>query len=628
MIRIWQVIIVVSLFGLCRGIFAQQLLQKWEVRIGLTSFKTAIHGLANGIVAVGSNGNLRDGVNDSADGVYFIDGRSGQIARRIHWSESADLDVNGIALSDRTVAFANHNGGVGVTSLVGTMPRLWWRSVGAAVKGAVGLADLNADGTADLVFGTMGGQVVALDGKTGADIWRVLIPFKPQFTVPSEKSIVASPALVDLNQDGIRDVVIGARNGSVYAINGKTGTVIWEWRTRYPSGVHASVIVWQDQLIVAESYGRVTWLDGRGRERRRVTVTSADTQVQGLFSSPVAFPDGTVVVGSSWPTGTSGIWVIPGNEDRAPIFYPAGRVSATAVIADGLGMGRLQAYVVTESGLLWVIDSDGKVLQTHALPSGAEATPLIVDLDQDGQLELVIAGLDRSLRCYQLPGSGPVWWGSFRGNFNNTGVLNDQLGYPRIRPVFREKWISGPTKSVADFIVSERRFKTENTDSESFLISPQGLGWARLGVSWGALQRALGGSIQTTFSPIGWGYNGIMVSVDGQGPFTVVMPQWKQALSPVDTVSILMTHDPSYRTKEGIGPGSTLAEARQVYGAATVLRDAVTGQEVVAFKTMPWDRIRFGIQIPPGLKTKGTGPIHRVIGLPDGLVIQYVEVRQ
>lgn len=598
----------------------------WQLRLGLTSFKTTIHVLPNGIIAVGSNGNLRDGINDAADGVYFIEGRSGQIARRIHWSEPVDLDVNGIAVSSRTVAFGNHNGDAGVVSLVGTMPKVWWRSVGAGVKGAVALADLNADGVDDVILATMAGQVMALDGKTGTDLWRVAVPFRPQIAGPTEKSFVASPTLVDLNRDGIRDVVIGGRNGVVYAINGKTGTMIWEWVTRHPSGVHASVVVWRNQLIVAESYGRITWLDFSGHPRRSVTLMPDDTHVQGLFASPVAFPDGTVVIGSAWPTGDSGIWVIPVDEDQSPIFYSAGRVSATAVIADGLGLGTLQAWVITETGTLWVIGSDGRVIQKKQLPAGSEATPLVADLDQDGALELVIAGLDRMLRCYRLPGNGPVWWGAFRGNLSNTGVLDDQLGYPRVRPVFRAKWASDLGLSVLDWIGTERRFKTLDTDSESFIISPQGLGWARLGVPWGQFQRALGG-INASHVPIGWGYNGISVHGDGQAPFTVVFPKWKNTLSALDTVSILMTQDPTYRTKEGIGPGSTLAEAQQVYGPATLLRDATTGQDLLVFARMPWDRIRFGIQVPANLRTKGKGTIQRAVSLPDGLVIQYVEVR-
>lgn len=48
---------------------------------------------------------------------------------------------------------------------------------------------------------------------------------------------------------------------------------------------------------------------------------------------------------------------------------------------------------------------------------------LIADIDEDGQNELLIAANDGYLYCYETNGSGFIYWGQFRGNNFNTGVL-------------------------------------------------------------------------------------------------------------------------------------------------------------------------------------------------------------
>ncbi|HTD93250.1 MAG TPA: hypothetical protein VK644_05545, partial [Chitinophagaceae bacterium] len=86
--------------------------------------------------------------------------------------------------------------------------------------------DLNKDGILDIVIGA-GGQeehhsdtaILALDGATGAVLW----------SLPGENQYVGSPLFCDITRDNIPDIFIGGRWAQLQAINGSTGQVIWSF---------------------------------------------------------------------------------------------------------------------------------------------------------------------------------------------------------------------------------------------------------------------------------------------------------------------------------------------------------------------------------------------------------------
>jgi len=76
------------------------------------------------------------------------------------------------------------------------------------------MADLNNDGINDLVFLDPSGRLCAFDGKTGAPIWKSVEIFN------SGKS---SPAIYDVNNDGIPDIIAVSDSSTLYVIDGKSG---------------------------------------------------------------------------------------------------------------------------------------------------------------------------------------------------------------------------------------------------------------------------------------------------------------------------------------------------------------------------------------------------------------------
>ncbi len=92
--------------------------------------------------------------------------------------------------------------------------------------------ELNGDGVLDIVIGGGGLEnetseygVIAINGKDGSLLWKV----------ESRNQVVASAIFSDIDADGIDDIFIGGRSAQFWALNGKTGQIIWEYLPDYPS---------------------------------------------------------------------------------------------------------------------------------------------------------------------------------------------------------------------------------------------------------------------------------------------------------------------------------------------------------------------------------------------------------
>jgi outer membrane protein assembly factor BamB len=86
--------------------------------------------------------------------------------------------------------------------------------------------DLNEDGILDIVMGAGGDEwshtkmgVVAINGANGAILW----------TAEASNQMVGTPVFLDINDDKIPDVIIGGRSAELQAIDGKNGKVIWQF---------------------------------------------------------------------------------------------------------------------------------------------------------------------------------------------------------------------------------------------------------------------------------------------------------------------------------------------------------------------------------------------------------------
>jgi outer membrane protein assembly factor BamB len=150
------------------------------------------------------------------------------------------------------------------------------------------LADLNGDGTLDVVVWRPTGnsvnrdgpcQLVASDGRDGTTLWRALPPEVPDGSRP----LWPEPTVGDLDGDGVAEVIVAVHQGfdadggyacDLMAVDGRTGAVRWKWHWRagFPQMWPPLLIADRDgrQLVCAglkdlNGRNRIVVMDDRGR---------------------------------------------------------------------------------------------------------------------------------------------------------------------------------------------------------------------------------------------------------------------------------------------------------------------------------------------------------------------------
>jgi hypothetical protein len=100
----------------------------------------------------------------------------------------------------------------------------WHTALPERAPGSPAIADINGDGHLDVVIGALDGKVYALDGRNGAILWSTLARdiFNNQY-IPNPQ--VYSPVLGDVDGDGLDDVLIGL-GWDVVVMKGTNGALL------------------------------------------------------------------------------------------------------------------------------------------------------------------------------------------------------------------------------------------------------------------------------------------------------------------------------------------------------------------------------------------------------------------
>ncbi|XP_044315081.1 uncharacterized protein LOC108040081 [Drosophila rhopaloa] len=164
-----------------------------------------------------------------------------------HWWRPDPAQLVGISAGSSRIAYGSSQGSEFVPCTQISVQKRWSRSLARMnSESPLRAADLNGDGIRDVVFGygvddnihyegiplprcqsaqqgeevPCEGGVVALDGVDGSILWQ-------SWSVANVFSLHCS---ADVDGDGGTDCVAAGRLGMIYAINGRTGSVIWRFR--------------------------------------------------------------------------------------------------------------------------------------------------------------------------------------------------------------------------------------------------------------------------------------------------------------------------------------------------------------------------------------------------------------
>lgn len=314
---------------------------------------------------------------------------------------------------------------------------------------SIAIGDLDGDGSMELVTGSNGTRVYAfhadgsevIDGDGNAGTTGV---FKQLSAGPN----FCTPALADIDNDGLPEIIFASGNGRVYAWNADGSDV-----PGFPIVTNAYF----------NSSPAVGYLDGPGD-------TTPEIVVPGTNDSLYVFePNGTRRPG--WP-----VWNRASGTSKAPspaiadmnndgyndIIYQStngyvftynrnggvvapisaikhttltsGTAECSPIVADLDGDGHNDVLVGDESGNLTAISGlDASVLPGFPIQLAAEVrgTPAVGDIDGDGMTEIVLADWDKNIYVwdYDFPfqPNGPAPWPQFHHDPRRTGFASSTI---------------------------------------------------------------------------------------------------------------------------------------------------------------------------------------------------------
>jgi outer membrane protein assembly factor BamB len=531
---------------------------KWKARIGYTSYRTTLQ-YANGIVFAPSNGKSTKSLKDNLDGVHLINGRTGEHENRLVIGEYGDRDVNGVAVSASKIVFGDDNNNIAAFDWSGKL--LWINRARSDFEGAPTLLHINNDIVLDVIAATEDGTLYAFEGKTGEVVWDFKPAITPELAYPRDRSFMGSASVIDINKDNYKDVIIGNRNGLFYVFNGKDGQILWKHRATEPSGILSSPLVRGKTIHYVESYGYLHKLTIKGRSLEKIALSPQD--YPQFVAMPMVNDKNTTVIGTTFYSQENGYWSLA--QFKKEVFENVGKISSSAILANVDSSKDQEFIFITESGWLIILGEDGELKGKFKLIVGGEATPLIADVDGDSYLELLIALNDQYLYCYDLQSKGPVQWGQFRANPYNTGVENDLLD---------EDVVSIHSDYKKNLFLKQSNlngFRYNDwfsQDINPYLISKKGIGHALLGMTLGQFKKKINKEMEFQETLLANGLKAIAVIFNSNVQYYLVFPQ-RVVIDDYSKIRMVITNNPKYKTSDGIYSNLRVTKVSSFLGTPT-----------------------------------------------------------
>lgn len=416
----------------------------WKAKTGISTFRTNV-AFNPGELIIGSNGQRLMDYNfiDRSSGVYIVDRKNGDIKKHFGEEVIGDMDVNGIVLYKDKIYFGNDNEEFLCATRDGKI--LWRNPTSGDIEHEPLLLDIK--GKNIIVYASEEGEVQAVDPENGTSLWRYYTPdfngwkpgdnqniFKVRAYFRNSTSFFTKPIAVDLNADKVKDLVYNTYDSKIYAINGLTGKLLWN----YEHDSHLSYFsVLEEQngdpslmFLTSNWIGnydynyKILRIDRKGSS----TVLYSGNLGNGfglnalkLSSDQVIFPctDSLAV----FSTKTNQIeWVDRSITYLNQFYYPnsekveqiRSRNAADPLIAQELinYKGDTSCIVLlsqrdpanSDHGVLEIISlNDKKLIKRFSLPSTTEMKPIITDVNQDGKKDILVNCSDGYTYCYELP---------------------------------------------------------------------------------------------------------------------------------------------------------------------------------------------------------------------------------
>ena len=351
----------------------------------------------------------------------------------------ADL---GLTPGHKSVVFGNYGGQLWVVKYDGTVPAGMPLTLPADVLSTPAVGDLDGDGLADIVVGygsnfdgrPGGVRAFKNNGPAANPVFTQLWDHPSLDTTPPAGAdpVFSSPAIGDLDGDGVAWVVWGSIDERIYCVKGSDGTQKAGWG---PVPGNPTGGFWVGDTIYSSP--ALFDLDGDGKLD---IIIGVDAHNQGLMPQGVRVPSPTTNGGLLLAISASGT-LLPGfpiQLDQAMSSSPAvGDIDGDGKPEIVVGTGnvftgvshRVYAFHCDGSPVTgWPVSVDGQVV----------TAPALGDLDGDGIPDVVVtddnSGPSATFHVYAFKGTGVQLWKmqpkDYFGQTLNAGdpVIADVLG--------------------------------------------------------------------------------------------------------------------------------------------------------------------------------------------------------
>jgi hypothetical protein len=317
----------------------------------------------------------------------------------------------------------------------------WPRTVGALVRSAPAVYDLDLDGHPEVLIGAMG----KVDGYGPLYAFRYdgspYLSGGPVFG-RCDNVIWTSPCVADLDDDGRPEVIVADLSGGLY---------VWKWDGGAYLADSTGLLVDTDAAFWASP--AVGDVDGDGRPEIVAVNDWGQVYVFNHDGSPAGVSGGQVAAlgGTCWSDpaladfdGDGALEIAFGlgpSPGRLVLLrgdgsaYGSSEFIFTAMhslgysspaIADIDGDGELEIVACSVDARIYGLNPDGTSARgfPRRIDGQIYSSPLIDDLDRDGDMDLVIAGYDARVHVWDLKApysEDAVPWGMYHHDIYNTG---------------------------------------------------------------------------------------------------------------------------------------------------------------------------------------------------------------
>ncbi|MBN2491606.1 MAG: VCBS repeat-containing protein [Planctomycetes bacterium] len=381
--------------------------------------------------------------------VYALNGEDGSLAWKFK-SRGGPIDTS-ILIHDVNgdqkleVIFGDSARGV-LFCLDGAGKEVWTFQGQSGTDSPAAAADLDGDGTVEVVYGTMkvrrgGARVNVLAGKTGQLVWSVEVPGHVQ----------SEPGLVDVNGDGVLDVLVTSWRGDdrLRALSGKDGTELWHFEVGdwvyHGVSFHDFDRDRRPEIVVADRKGSV-WLLA-GETGKPVWKAGIEGEKPGQVFGPTTLVDSN---GNGVPEiAVAGRNLHLLDARTGKVRWRTNLPGKTTIMrgaatADVNGDGKPELVFAQDRTVYVLAAATGKILWTRSVAvrndpqEYIKSAPLLVDLDGDGRLDIfMVTGRADGRRpqreqnygqAFALRGGAPragqaLPWLTFRGSPRRGGQV-------------------------------------------------------------------------------------------------------------------------------------------------------------------------------------------------------------